>query len=172
MQRRNHFIPLFYFKNWDSFFISESTVTLLFLSVSFVLLQKSVRRSRKSRDERIYPESGTERWEKRSGRYDLFTLWHTKQLQNRENTEKQNWMENTTNRLPQRANLELFPVTRTMKYEMTGTFLDAAEKVKHLRFTQQFTLPTTFDCQTLSVEWKKSWHLNVHSNLLQTVQFK
>lgn len=50
MQRRNHFIPLFCLKNWDSFFISESTIIVLFLSISFVLLRKPASRSRRSRD--------------------------------------------------------------------------------------------------------------------------
>lgn len=63
-----------------------------------------------------------------------------------------NLWEKITNRFPQKVNLELFSINRTMKYQMSGTFLGAAEEVKHLHSTQQFTLPATFDCQTLSVE--------------------
>lgn len=55
-----------------------------------------------------------------------------------------NRWENITSRLTQKVNLELFSLTRTMKYQMPGNFLDAAEKVKYLHSTRQFTLTTTF----------------------------
>lgn len=154
MQRRKPFIPLFCLKNGDYFFVSESTVTLLFLSMSFVLLQKSARRSR-SRD---WKESTPRGWQK-GGREDqagmtclLSGILNSCKF--KKTHRNKNLWEKITNRLPQKVNLELFSITRTMTYQMSVTFLGTAEEVKYLHSTQQFTLPTTFDCQTLSVEWK------------------
>jgi len=79
--------------------------------------------------------------------------------------------EKITNRLPQKINLELFSISRTVKCQMSGSFLGAAEEVKHLPSIQQFTLPTTFDCQTISVEWKNHG-TSMFIVTFQTVQYK
>lgn len=128
--------------------------------------KKLVRRSRRNRDWKESVLRGVEK----SGREDqagmtcllsgILNSWKFKKTHKNKNL----W-EKITNRFPQKVNLELFSINRTMKYQMSGTFLGAAEEVKHLHSTQQFTPPATFDCQTLSVEWKN------HGTEMFTVTF-
>lgn len=113
------------------FFSSSQKVRLLISSSPCPLYSCKNQRKGTGKAETTKNVSWKGEWEVTPGRYDLFTLWHTNQLEIQEDTKMKNLEESAISRLPQKINLELFSISRTMNYQIYGTFLGTAEKGKH-----------------------------------------
>lgn len=159
MQRRNYFILSLYFKNAD-LFLHLRKCGHPSLSVHVLCIPAKIREKEqeKQRLERMYPERGTEGWEVRPGRYDLFNLWHINQLQIQEDTQK--WKI-----LRKSLSIDcLRTIFNQQDHELYGTFLGTARRASiHILHSTTNHIWLTNPLSRVTI----SCHLHAHGNLFK-----